>query len=59
MSPASLASSTSGLSSSDGSMSGNVADSHGQVHRPYSDEFEETLKSDEIHCMRDNNIGCS
>ena len=24
-----------------------------------SDEFEEMLKSDEIHCMRDNNNGCS
>ena len=24
-----------------------------------SDEFEETLKSDEIHCNRDNNNGCS
>ena len=63
MSLASLASSTSGQSSSDGSVSGNIAAS--QVHRvrcPYSifnsDEFEETLKSDEIHCMRDNNNGC-
>ena len=24
-----------------------------------SDEFEEMLKSDEIHCTRDNNNGCS
>ena len=24
-----------------------------------SDELEETLKSDEMHCMRDNNNGCS
>ena len=24
-----------------------------------SDEFEETLKSDEMHCTRDNNNGCS
>ena len=24
-----------------------------------SDDFEEMLKSDKIHCMRDNNNGCS
>ena len=65
MPSASLVSSTSGQSSADGFVSGNVA-ATSLVHRvrcPYSifkgDEFEETSKSDEIHCMRDNNNGCS
>ena len=60
MSSSSLASFTSGQSSSDGSVSGNVAASQVLCTMSIkSDEFEEMLKSDEIHCMRDNNNGCT